>query len=188
MLLDAAVVCLVIGRLAGGRFHRFGELPFRAPWLFAVGFAMQAAAVLPFVLRAAPALRVSSYLVLFAGVAVNWPLWELRVAGVGLLLNFLVITANGGKMPASEACLARKGGEKLVATVSAGLDPRNSLLTERTRLAFLGDRLAVPVKYRGLNGFSAGDVLLTIGVCALILRGMGAFGLRAADPPAPGRP
>jgi len=175
MLLDAAVVCLIIGRLAGGRFHRFARLPFRTPWLFVIGFVMQAAAFLLPVRSLPPVLHIASYLPLFAGLAANWRLWELRVAAVGILLNFVVLTANGGKMPASEACLARMGGPSLVASARDGRNPRSVLMTERTRLAFLGDWLAVPVRYRGLNGFSPGDVILTIGVCALIFRGMGSF-------------
>ena len=108
-------------------------------------------------------LRIASYLLLFAGVGVNWSLWELRVAGLGLVLNFAVLTANGGKMPATEACLARMGGASLVDRARSGRDTRNVLMTYRTRLAFLGDRLAIPVRYRGLNGFSPGDVIITLG-------------------------
>jgi hypothetical protein len=175
MLLEAAVACLIIGRIAGGRFHRFSRLPFRALWLFAIGFALQVVASLPFMLPAAPAVRIVSYLFLFAGVLANWSLWELRIAGLGVLLNFLVITANGGKMPASPAALARIGRPAVAAAVRSGRHPRNSLMTERTRLAFLCDRLLIPAPYPRPDVFSLGDVVLTIGVCALIFRGMGSF-------------
>lgn len=176
MLLEAAVACLVVGRIAGGRLHRLGRLPLRALWLFAAGFLIQVVASLPFALPISPALRIASYLFLFAGVAANWPLWELRVAGLGLLLNFLVITANGGKMPTSEAALARIRRPNVAAAVRSGRHPRNSLITDRTRLALLGDRLVIPPPYPRPDVFSVGDVVLTLGVCALILRGMGAFG------------
>jgi hypothetical protein len=48
-------------------------------------------------------------------------------------------------------------------------------MTERTRLAFLCDRLLIPAPYPRPDVFSLGDVVLTIGVCALIFRGMGSF-------------
>jgi hypothetical protein len=179
MLIDALVVCLALGALAGGRLSRLASVPLRHIWLFALGFAIQVLVIVPPFRPAAGWIHIASYVPLILGVAVNLHIRELWVAGLGLVLNFSVIAANGGKMPTSEAAIHSIGRPELVRYVRQGRHARNAIISDKSRLAFLGDRFALPRPYPRPTVFSPGDVFLTLGVCALILRGMGSFGLRS---------
>lgn len=178
MLFDALVACLVVGRLAGGRVQRLASLPLRHAWLFVLGFAAQLLVLMPALSAASGWIHIFSYGPLFAGVALNFHIRELWIAALGLALNFSVIAANGGKMPTSAGAIRHIGRPELISYLREGRNPRNVLITRQSRLPLLGDRFVLPPPYPHQPAvFSAGDVLLTVGVCALVLRGMGAFGL-----------
>lgn len=190
MLFDGALLCLVVGRLAGGRFSRLGDLRIRWAWAIFLGFALQAALML--LTRRyglAPAMRWSgaaaivSYLFIFIGLAANIRSRYFQVIAVGVVMNFLAVAANGGHMPVDRQALIRSGETQLVTMLDQGRSGKHALLTPTTRLAFLGDRLLLPPPYPRPCVFSLGDIPITLGICALLLAGMGAFGLRTPSPP-----
>jgi len=189
MLFEGALLALVVGRIAGGRFHRLARIPLRGAVLLFVALVLKAAAMAApsrgewqLGVALAPFLHLATYLVLIVALAVNWRLSDLRVVAVGVGLNFLVLAANLGYMPTDPRAVTPAQR----AALEAGRLGLGVVADEHTRLNFLGDRFAPPKPYPRPAPFSAGDVFITIGACLLILRGMGAFGLRppAAPPPA----
>jgi len=187
MLFDAAVASLLVGRLCGGRFTRLGDLQIRLAWAIIAGFALQAALMTATMIAYPPAIRYSggvhlvSYLFLFAGLWANRRRRAFQVAALGVVLNFLVVASNGGHMPANLEAV-RRTQPGMVQALVEGRSGKHVVMGPHTRLAFLADRYLLPRPYPRPGVFSPGDVPITIGVCALILAGMGAFGLR---PPAP---
>lgn len=83
--------------------------------------------------------------------------------GAGVLANFLVIMANGGRMPVSEWALVFSGQGQFLPTLRAGAEITHILVDSQTRLWFLGDVLALPAWLPMTKAFSAGDVLVMIG-------------------------
>lgn len=119
---------------------------------------------------AAPLRRVIfilSYLILFVFVAANWRRLGIAVIGVGLLLNFLAIAANGGLMPIAPETMVRAG----LAHRLAGLEPGDpvpfskDVLLEKgdTRLRFLSDILVVD-NPADIRAFSVGDTVIAAGL------------------------
>jgi len=92
--------------------------------------------------------------------------------GLGLLLNFLVISLNGGLMPISPETLERRSpnapagswqlGERL------GHDKDIVLLESETRLRWLSDRFVTPAQFPYHVAFSVGDVLIAFGAFLLL--------------------
>jgi hypothetical protein len=191
MLFDAALLALIVGRLAGGRLRRLGDLPLRCLLCFVAAFALQLAVKLGAragwhpALAAAPYAHLASYLLLGAGLAANWHLRDLRLLAFGVGLNFLVIAANLGYMPTDLRAVKRLGHPQMAADLARGRTGLNVVADAHSRLAFLGDRFLLPRPYPRPSVFSLGDVIITLGACLLILRGMGAFGLRPPSPPRP---
>jgi hypothetical protein len=181
VLLDALLIVFVVALIGGGRPRRLGELDLRAAWLFVFALLLQAAAVAAalrgpaFFARVAPLGQVASYLLLLVGVALNWRHKALWVAGLGLALNLLVIAANGGRMPVETELVKRTGRPALMAQLEKRA--KHAAAGPGTRLRFLGDNLLLPPPYPNPQVFSPGDVLITAGVCWLLLSGMGAFRL-----------
>lgn len=107
-------------------------------------------------------------LMLFAWV--NRRITGFGILGAGLLLNFAVITANGGLMPISPETLAivhgAQAAEQSIAELGASRDfgAKSVVLSvEETRLEWLGDRFTVPEQLPIQFAYSVGDVFLAVG-------------------------
>ena len=192
MLLDAAVLAVVIGLLGGGRLTRLSELDLRAVGVFLAAAAIQigllamAAKAVPLPRGAAAALYVASFGLVLIGLWLNRRLPGVWLVLLGVLMNFVVIVANGGSMPVDRDLALQAGDEKLVAMLDSPDYVGHMPATESTRLRPLGDVLRLPMlipRPRFFSPGSMGDVLITVGACWLILVGMGAFGLRQGEVP-----
>jgi hypothetical protein len=180
ILLGAVVVGLVAG-LARARIQR---LPYQAPelkwlWLVFIAFLAQWLAFrLPVAWMhinskwAAVALVVSQLALLaFAWVNRRQPAFWLL--GIGLLLNLVVIVANGGLMPITPETVAHLSTAEpgLVWQVGERLGTGKDIVlnAEATRLWFLSDRfLLLPDGLDFQVAFSLGDVLIAGGAFWLL--------------------
>jgi hypothetical protein len=98
--------------------------------------------------------------------ATNWP-WLIAALGVGL--NVVVVSANGGYMPQSVDAREAAGRSKDRPEVSAAQLTNITPLTDESRLPFLGDVIAEPAWFPMANVISVGDVLLSFGVAGAFL-------------------
>jgi len=207
MLLDAVVLSLIVGLAAGGRPGRLAALDLRAVWLFVLAAVVRVALDVLGVrgseqaVRVGPWLSFACYVLLLIAFWLNRRHWPMRVVAAGVLLNLLVVAANGGAMPVDRALAARSAPAQLVKLLD---DPRyvvHKPVTDSTRLAVLGDVLPLPMvpfpwprshplRPTYYSPGSIGDVIITLGACALVLVGLGAFGLgrRAPAPVERGSP
>jgi hypothetical protein len=98
-------------------------------------------------------------------VWVNRHLHGFWLLGVGLLLNFAVITANGGLMPISPETMETVFGTQVeeIAKSQATGSKNVVLPVEDTRLEWLGDRFTVPDQWPIQFAYSLGDLFLAVG-------------------------
>lgn len=154
-MLLVLVIAVLVGLARGGKLSNLTEIGVRAWWLLFIGFGIQAVAT--FLPRSSHELAVglilSSYVPLLVFVWLNRQMAGLWVAGIGVLMNFTVIAANGG-MPVMLEAVKLAGGSADVA-----LGAKHVFLTEETSLAFLADIIPLP-----RSVISMGDVFLAIGV------------------------
>jgi Family of unknown function (DUF5317) len=165
-VLFAAVllICLVSVPLAGGRLSLLSEARFRGAGLAVAGLVIQilVISVLPTGARGLhEAAHLASYVLLGAMLALNLRIRWLWLVGLGGLLNFVAIAANGGVMPASHGALARAG------SLPAPGHFINSTQLAHPQLLFLGDVFAIPAPWAH-NVFSVGDVLIAVGALLLL--------------------
>lgn len=154
MLLVIAVA-IVIGWSRGGRLANLTEIRVRIWWLLIIGFGLQAAALfLPSERHSlAVAMILASYVPLLVFVWLNRDMAGMWIAGIGILLNFTVIALNAG-MPVMVEAIEVAGGAGI-----PDLGARHVLMTDTTRLPFLGDVIPLPASV-----ISVGDVFLAIGI------------------------
>jgi hypothetical protein len=101
--------------------------------------------------------------------------WALAALGVGL--NVLVVAANGGYMPQSEAAHIATRGPQPPNTQASDQQLRNVLpMSSETRLNVLGDVIPEPAWLPKNNVISVGDLLLGLGLA------LWAFQVTAASP------
>jgi hypothetical protein len=163
LVLVVAVLGLAVGLLAGGRLGALGALPIRLGPALPVGLGVQVAALLlePWsrVLAALGYALAAALVATFA--AANLTLPGVPLMGLGLVLNAVVVLANGVAMPVSVAAAARAGISHEDLRLED--DPLHIEATDGTRLRALGDSIAVPLPVRP-QVVSPGDVLLAAGV------------------------
>ena len=180
MILLAA---LALGLLAGWVRARWIRKPYQVPalrylWLVPVAFLPQLLVAylpgfeqyLPDRLSAA-ALPVS-LLAFAAFVWLNRATAGMPVLLLGLILNLLVIVANGGWMPISPETASQLSGGEAVAFMSPGSRFGQKdvlLLPEETRFELLSDRFLLPDWIPYKVALSLGDMFVAIGTCWLMI-------------------
>ncbi len=172
MVMEGLVLGVAIGWLRRGRLSNISKIQ-----LYWVGLALAAlllqkgldllaargAGVAPPV---GAIVHLASYFLLFTFIYLNRRLPGLSLMALGVLLNFLVIAANGGMMPVADAYLPAEAVYRL----TSGLEGTHSLLTEDTRLAWLAD--VIYLDFLGKRLVSIGDILLAGGLVVFIQRSM----------------
>jgi len=178
IFLVAALIGLLVGYAFGGRVSNLPSLGLNGLWLVVAALVLQLLIFplfsdRPLLPYATASLHIVSYVLVFAFFIWNLNVKPLLALGVGALLNFAAIAANGGLMPASATALERAG---LVVSsaqlVSEGAHGNVLLMGDATRLNLLGDWLYLPKWVPFATALSIGDVVIMIGLAWLIVRGM----------------
>jgi hypothetical protein len=156
------LAALITVPLARGRLTALADLKLRRLWLAPLGIAVQILIIEVVPSGAAgvhEAVHMLSYVLLGAFAWSNRRVPGVPVILLGGALNFIVIAANGGVMPADPE-LARHiaGAEGFV----------NSGAMQHPHLLFLGDVFATPQSWPMYNVFSIGDVIIVLGVMTLL--------------------
>ena len=148
-------IAIVVGWSRGGRLANLTEIRVRIWSLLIIGFGLQAAALfLPSDRHSlAVAMILASYLTLLLFVWLNRDMAGMWIAGIGILMNFTVIALNAG-MPVMIEAIEVAGGAGI-----PDLSARHVVMSDATRLPFLGDVIPLPASV-----ISIGDVFLAIGI------------------------
>jgi hypothetical protein len=178
------LAALLLGLLAGWGWCLWRRRPYRAPdlkhvWLVPVALMPQVlVAYAPSIVGvasvgAASAALPFSLLIFLAFVWLNRNLPGMPILLVGLILNLLVISANGGWMPISPQTASHLPGGAAARELPVGVrfGEKDILLpVQSTRLEFLADRFLLPQWMRYPTAFSAGDVFVAVGAFWLLAR------------------
>lgn len=171
-------VGLIVGvGLARWRGNPYDPPKFRYIWIVFAGFLPQFFAIylwqtrIAFPDRIAALCLIFSQICLFAFAWINRKLPGMPILLVGLVLNLLVMVANGGFMPISPQI-----AEELVKDVPVGaLEIGNRfsfkdilLPVSETRMEILADRYLLPSGFPLQVAFSLGDVLITFGAFLIL--------------------
>lgn len=170
MLVDFLIASILIGLLRRGKLKSLGEIPFRGIEAIFASFFVR---FLPLMLKGSlyevavkfniVIVAISYFLLLYA-LLLNWKIRPMRLVALGVFLNFLVIMANGGKMPVSVPLALAVGLEDLVPLLS---DPEylyHTAVDGSTKLSFLGDVIPLPPPYPKPRVFSLGDLAMGLGI------------------------
>jgi hypothetical protein len=180
LFLFGLTLAVIIGLLCGGKLDRLADLRLTCIWIAPVAFALQLLVVYGPEAVSGPLaipLIVGSHAALLLVALLNLRAPGMAIAAAGLAMNLAVIVANGGLMPIAPETVRMAGREAWkVGDGSPGTRVAQSKNIIRARedtwLEPLADRF-----WTGLPGrlgviFSAGDVVLLLGVCTLVVRTM----------------
>ncbi|MFD3447584.1 DUF5317 domain-containing protein [Microbacteriaceae bacterium 4G12] len=88
---------------------------------------------------------------------------------IGVLLNFIVIVTNGGRMPVSLEA-ASILDPMYTEVLKEGVYAKHQALTASTHFAFLGDIIPITKPYPKTQVVSIGDIVMNIGIFIFIQR------------------
>lgn len=156
-------VALTVAVVRGGRLSNLGDIRLRFWLLLPLALLMQGATeLLPdegWTATLGSWLILLSYLPLLAVVLLNRERPGMWLAGIGVLMNFVVIAVNGG-MPVLEGAAVVASGFESGLNVD---DFKHVELDAGTRLTFLAD--VIPLRIFGEGQvLSLGDVFLAVGL------------------------
>jgi len=179
MILALAVALGLIASLIrhrGRAAHQIAAIPLRSAWLAML------AVVLQWPLLQAPGgavqhIRTQQVVFLLSYVLLSLFVWRnrrlagIQIVGLGVILNLLVILANGGLMPITPETLAQLNpgttpGQWLPGT-HYGYS-KDILLQSEARLWVLSDILVLPRPFPWPTAFSLGDLFIAIGIIVLL--------------------
>jgi hypothetical protein len=175
MILIALCLALLLGLVAlGGRASDLTHVQVRWGWLAPLAFLMQAYLIFFPAERAGDVLSprslllVASQVLLFVVIWQNRHLGGIKVIGLGLLLNFLVMVVNGGFMPITPGTLVQIGYDGNASQLETGyiVGRTKNVVAEpgEASLWFLSDVMVIPRPFPIPTALSLGDLLIVLGV------------------------
>ena len=174
MFVVIVLVCsLGLSLLTGGRFRYAENFQLKA---LPVGIGAFVAQLLIFTARGEsllgdllPVLYVLTLVALLVFLFLNRAVFGMPILIAGLALNFLVIGVNGGRMPADPQALIVTGqASRAEILVREGRAANCILMSGKTRLNILGDRIVLPFLGSVGSAYSVGDLVALAGEAVLV--------------------
>ena len=125
-----------------------------------------------FVLDIGSYMIIFSYIVLLLVVWYNKKLKGMKIIFLGIVFNFIVITANGGHMPVLLSSVYKAGLNDFAIVLKEGSYVTHTLITEKTLFGFLADVIPLSPPFPDPSVVSVGDFLMFYGVFSLIQNAM----------------
>lgn len=178
MVYDGLLIAILIGFIRGGSLKGFSEIRFKMGWVFPVLLLFQLCIFyfqnkIEFVGEISHLSFMAVYVIGLIFLWINRFHSHFKFIFAGVLLNFIVMAANGGRMPVSaEAALHLD--PYYLETLKSSLYAKHTLVTDSTNVSFLGDIIPLKAPYPREQIISIGDVVMNIGgflaIQAIMLR------------------
>lgn len=182
MLIESMVSSLAVGKARGGKLKNIGNINLEKYYLFIIGFGLEFLSVFlhskelgvfgELLDKYFIIIHSISYLLIFIGLIFNFNKKSMILIFIGTLLNYIVIVVNGGQMPVLGDGLKYLGLDGYFDMLRNDAIITHTLISEKTKLFFLGDIIPTPKFYPMPKMISIGDVFIGIGIFILIQFGM----------------
>lgn len=178
MIIETLGLSLLIGKLRGGNIRNLGKLHIKGWYLFFMAFLIEIISILittrtngiigKFIINNFLTIHIIIYILIIISLILNIRGKGIIYILIGMLLNFMPILANNGKMPVS---VRRLANSYLYSQLNLLKDNRiltHTLVTENTRFYYLSDIISIPKPYPFPKIISIGDIIIGIGIFILI--------------------
>lgn len=172
------IISIIIGLLRKGKLSSLSQISLERTELLLLAFLIQAGLIflgsrkIEFVLNYGSYVLAFSYVVLLIAVWYNKKLKGMKIIALGIAFNFMVIMANGGRMPILLGGLYKAGLNDIALILKEGSHVTHTLITEKTLFRFLADVIPLSPPFPAPSVVSVGDFLMFYGVFSLIQNAM----------------
>lgn len=170
MLVESLGTSLIIGKIRGGSFSNIASEEIKGWGFIVLSFVLEYGTVFfagrgySIVKNNILYIHIFTYLLLFIGLIINLKKYPFCIITIGVLLNFIVIFANGGQMPVSKEALESVGLLKNISLIENGSAITHRLIDSGTKLRYLADIFSVGKKGFFPSVFSIGDIFMSVGI------------------------
>lgn len=180
MFLEPTILSILVGKLRKGKISNLEYIEIRAWYLLIL------AALLQIGLSLLKGLDLSfgkiifnnyflyihglSYLLMIVCIGLNIKKSSMKLFFIGIILNCMVIFANGGQMPVSINGI--KGINTKVELPLGSFDIKHQPVSQDTKLVYLSDIILIPKPYPLPKILSIGDVFLMMGLFLFLQEAM----------------
>lgn len=178
MLVESLGSGILVGKLRGGRIKNLVHIQINGwPLMLASAWIEIAAAYLlqkeiepaaAWVAQNVWFIHLLAYGLLFWSLYLNRQERGFKWIFLGILLNFMVIMANGGQMPVDIREIDRELYKTTIERLENGKDMVHRVMDEETRLKLLGDILPLRKPYPFPKSLSMGDIVMIGGIALFI--------------------
>lgn len=172
MVYDGIVIAIILALIRGGSFRGFADLRLKHGWIFPILLIVQLIifslqSKVPWIASMSEYAFIIVYIIGLYFLWINRQHTGFMVIFVGVLLNFIVMAANGGRMPVSlEAATILD--PYFAQIIQDGVYAKHQLLTDTTWFGFLGDIIPITKPYPRDQVISIGDVVMNVGIFLFI--------------------
>lgn len=173
MIPELIIVALLLGWALGGKFGRLADAPIKWIWLLAVPVVLYVAALC---ISRTPAIAMklswfygASHLagkaVLLVFIYANRHIPGAKIVLVGMILNFIAISANGGMMPAKPSAVIAAWDHDFLVKMRNEVHTQSSIGGDNYNVKILCDFIPAVRPYFLIPGvYSIGDMFISLGI------------------------
>jgi hypothetical protein len=172
------IISIIIGLFRNGQLSSLSQISLERIELILLACLIQAGLIflgqkkVKFVLDYSSYMIIFSYILLLLAVWYNLKLKGMKIIAIGIMLNFIVIVANGGHMPVLLNSLYKVGLNDFAFALKDGIYVTHTLIAEKTLFAFLADIIPLPFPFPDPSVVSVGDFIMFYGVFSLVQNAM----------------
>jgi len=172
------IISIIIGLLRNGKLSSLSQISLMRIELIVLACLIQGGIIflgprqIKFVIDYSSYMIIFSYIVLLLAVWYNKKLKGMKIIFLGIVFNFIVITANGGYMPVLLNSVYKAGLNDFAIVLKEGSYVTHTLITEKTLFRFLADVIPLSSPFPDPSVVSVGDFLMFYGVFSLIQNAM----------------
>lgn len=177
MVFDGIILGLIVGFLRGGFRHgllKFSQIKLKGGWMFPLLLIIQFV-IFYFQDNSQSIASMSNYafiLIYIIGMIFLWLNRNLKGFSfilLGVFLNFLVMAANGGRMPVSLQAASVLDPYYVDMLKNGSIISKHFLMDASTNLSFLGDIIPLSPPYPRTQAISIGDIVMNFGIFLYIV-------------------
>lgn len=178
MIIETLVFSLLIGKLRGGKIKNLGKLHIRGGHLLIIGLLLEIFSLIivkksqgkvsQFIIEYFRIIRGITFLLVIIALIFNIKQKWLGLTLIGIIMNFIPIWANNGKMPVSIYGLVNSHMYEQLDLLKKDIILTHTIGDKNTKFYYLSDIIPIPKPYPLPKVISFGDILISISLFLLI--------------------
>lgn len=178
MFIEPMLFSLILAKFRKGKFSNIENLEIHQWYLILIAGAIQFSLSIlkkwnpqwagPLLGQYFKYIHILSYILILHCIMMNIKRKSMKLFLIGVLLNFLVITANAGKMPVSITGFKGINSRTTMELPTSEFDIKHIAVRPDTKLVYLADIILIARPYPLPKILSIGDIFLILGLFVFI--------------------